>query len=207
MAFCACPKGRGWDVQACALSLDQYGSVSVREQWPKLDCDCWMAVHAMASGEEYLLRNQRCEGIRTVLCERQPKLDALLWRGLPVSWRAALRQACFQGGSFIGHENQQCPFAPPCLAFLCCSAHTLPSSLVLWIRSSVVAQGELWAPPDFSLWCGNAGAHNGCDSKTNASSLLLMTLAEAPRCSETTDGAIWGEVLKKKHPQPLNFLF
>lgn len=63
--------------------------------------------------------------------------------------------------------------------------------------------------PPTSLWCGNTEAHNGFDSKTNASSLLLITLAESPRCSETTDGAVLGRVFllkkKKKAPTALEF--
>lgn len=61
-----------------------------------------------------------------------------------------------------------------------------------------VSPGRIVSASNFSLWCGNAGAHNGCDSKTNASSLLLITLAETLRCSETTDGADLGRVVKKK---------
>lgn len=37
-------------------------------------------------------------------------------------------------------------FFPQCLAFICSSAHALPSSLVLWIGGSALAQGELRTP-------------------------------------------------------------
>lgn len=67
-----------------------------------------------------------------------------------------------------------------------------------------VSPGRIVSASDFSPWCGNAGTHNGCNSKTNASSLLLITLAETPRCSKTTDGAGLGRVFfLKKAPTTL----
>lgn len=83
---------------------------STVERWPKQGRDCCMDVPAVVPQEEYLLTNQRREGIRDVLYERQPLAECLALKSLPSSWRAALSQACFQSGSFIGHEKQQCLF-------------------------------------------------------------------------------------------------
>lgn len=99
----------------------------------------------------------------------------------------------------------------PCLyKWQCTCTAVIPCALD---RRLGVSPGRIASASDFSPWCGNAGAHNGCDSKTNASSLLLITLAETPRCSETTDGADLGRVVKKekKKKAPTNlelpFLF
>lgn len=62
----------GWCAGAHVRSPGQRRSVGVGERWPKLGCDCCMAVRTTAPGEKCLLRNQRREGIRVVLYERQP---------------------------------------------------------------------------------------------------------------------------------------
>lgn len=51
---------------------------TLQERWPKLGRDCCMDVQAVVPQEECLLTNQRREGIRDVLYERQPLADVLL---------------------------------------------------------------------------------------------------------------------------------
>lgn len=176
---------------------------STVERWPKLGCDCCMDVPSMVPQKECLLMNQT---------EVWSNKGCIVWKNF--SWASCFGEACQQvgelpsakpalSGSFIGHENQPCPFFSHRALPLYAAAHI--SALILraleqWLR---LAQEDLWVPP-VSLWCGNTEAHNGCDSKTNASSLLLITLAESPRCSETTDGAVLGKDFcyrkKKKAP-------
>lgn len=55
---------------------------STVERWPKLGRDCCMDVHAVVPQEECLLMNQRREGIRDVLYERQPLAGCLALKRL-----------------------------------------------------------------------------------------------------------------------------
>lgn len=59
-------KGRGQDVQVVGV----HGRMPASR--PKLGCNCCMAVRALASGGKCLLMNQRREGRRALLYERQP---------------------------------------------------------------------------------------------------------------------------------------
>lgn len=57
---------------------------STVERWPKQGCDCCMDVPTVVPQEEYLLTNQRREGIRDVLYERQPLAECLALKRLAI---------------------------------------------------------------------------------------------------------------------------
>lgn len=180
---------------------------------PVWQCQCWRAV---AKTGLWLLNGYTCYGSWRRMSTHEPKAwgnkDCIVWKTTLAGCLALKRfaselESCPQTSPLSGRKFYRSWKAAmsffstvPRLSMQQCTCTAIiPCALDQQLSGS---SGRIVSASDFSPWCGNAGAHNGCDSKTNASSLLLMTLAETPRCSETTDGAIWGEVLKKKHPQP-----
>lgn len=194
-------------VWARACSPGQHCSVGAAERWPKLGCGRCTAVRVngswgkVSTHEPKAWGNKGCIVWKTTLAgclalkrfakelESCPQPSLLSVRKFYRSWKAAM--------SFFS--------TVPCLymQWRTCTA-VIPCALDQRLG---VSPGRVASASDFSSWCGNAGAHNGCDSKTNASSLLLITLAETPWCLETTDGADLGSLKKKKGTHNLRTSF